>query len=1389
MKTILGLDLGTTSIGWALVNEAENQSEKTKIIRTGVRVVPLTSDESTDFAKGKAATINADRTLKRGARRNLQRYKDRRENLIKVLFKNEIISKCTVLTEEGKNSTHTLWKLRAQAASEKISLEDFGRVLLSINKKRGYKSNRKAKDEGDGKAIDGMEVALRMYEDNLTPGQYVLSLFQSKKKQIPDFYRSDLQSEFDKIWNFQSIHYPSVLTNELKDQLLDKNRGQTWKICQEPFELVGIKRTGNTKEQKIENYQWRASALNEKLTLEQLGVVFQEINNQKYNSSGYLGSISDRSKELHFNNETVGQYLFNQIKINPHSRLKNQVFYRQDYLDEFQRIWEVQAQYYKQLTEKLKSEIRDVVIFYQRRLKSQKGLISICELEKKEIDITVDGKTKKKLIGPKVIPKASPLFQEFKIWQILNNLEIRNIASKKIFVFPKEKKQLLFEELNIKGKLTNNQILKLVVETPKDWELNYKDGIEGNNTNELFFKAYQNIADLSGHEGINFSKMDAFQVNQVLTDVFNTIGIDTGILNFDSHLTGKEFEQQKLYQLWHLLYSYEGDNSKTGNDRLYDRLKDKFGIEKEYAHALVNLSFKEDYGSLSAKAIKKILPYLREGLDYSDAAKEAGYNHSHAVTKEENESRELKKFMELLPKNSLRNPVVEKILNQLVNVVNAIIKEYGHPTEIRIELARELKKNAKERGDMTSNINKATKLHEDIRKKLIDYHPFNTGVRITKNDIIKYKLYEELASNGYKTLYTNTYIDRGDLFTKKYDIEHIIPKAVLFDDSFSNKTLATRDFNSREKSNKTGIDAIIEKYGEDSDDYNRYVETIEKLFNKGKGVITKAKYTKLLTPGDKIPDGFIERDLRNSQYIAKKARQMLLEISRSVVSTSGNITDKLRQEWQLINVMKDLNWDKYEKLGLTDYETNKDGDKIRVIKNWTKRNDHRHHAMDALTVAFTTHNHVQYYNFLNARKNEHHSEYAKIVKIEKSVTSIVEDKKGNKRRVITPPMPINAFRAEAKKHLANTLISFKAKNKVVTRNKNKTKKKNGVNTKIELTPRGQLHKETVYGSSKHHVVKKEKISGKFNVDKINQVTKLSYREALLKRLAEYGNDPKKAFAGKNAVSKNPIYVEGSTTIVVPEILKLLVTETQYTIRKEITPDLKIDKVIDGAAKRILQERLAEYGNESKKAFVNLEENPIWLNKKAGIKLKRVTITGVSSVESLHVKKDHKGNVILDSKGKKIPADFVSTGNNHHVAIYRDSKGKLQEKVVSFYEAVMAKNSGLNVIDKNFKAIDGWEFLFTMKQNEMFVFPNEESGFNPAEIDLLDEANYKDISANLFRVQKIGTKDYWFRNHLETTLDGSIPELLFKRRRSPESLKGIMKVRVNHLGKIVHVGEY
>ncbi|PKP54178.1 MAG: type II CRISPR RNA-guided endonuclease Cas9 [Bacteroidetes bacterium HGW-Bacteroidetes-1] len=1380
MKKILGLDLGTNSIGWALVNEAENNTEQSSIVKLGVRVNPLTVDEQSNFERGKSITTTADRTLKRSMRRNLQRYKLRRENLIEILRINGLVSDDTTFSENGNRSTFETYRLRARAATEEISLSEFARVLLMINKKRGYKSSRKAKNQEEGQLIDGMGIAKKLYDENLTPGQLVLGLLLENKKHVPDFYRSDLISEFGRVWNFQSQFYPEIFTKEFRNEIEGKGQRVTSAAFWKKFGF-NIAENKNTRDEKrLQAYKWRSKAIDSQLLKEEAAYVITEINTNLNSSSGYLGSISDRSKELYFNKLTVGQYLMSQLEMNSHTRLKNQVFYRQDYLDEFDVIWEKQSTFHEKLTPELKHEVRNIIIFYQRRLKSQKGLIGFCEFENRQIEILVDGKKKKRTVGFKVCPKSSPLFQEFKIWQILNNLEVFEKNNNKRRLLDQEEKDLLFKELTLKNKLTKADVLKLLFANPIELDLNYKE-IEGNRTQAVLFEAYFRIIELTGHGEFDFSKMNYAQISSTVKSIFTGLNYNTDILFFNSELEGIEFERQAAYKFWHLLYSYEGDDSKTGNEKLVNKITELFGFEKEYAVILANVSFQQDYGSLSSKAIRKILPYLKAGNDFSEACKYAGYRHSKSsLTKEELDTKVLKDKLEILPKNSLRNPVVEKIINQMINVVNTVVDAYGKPDEIRIELARELKKSAKEREDLTNAINIATIEHEKYRAILQSEFGISN---VSRNDIIRYKLYLELESRGFKTLYTNTYIAQEKLFSKEFDIEHIIPQSRLFDDSFSNKTIETRAANI-DKGNYTAYEYVLAKYGQNG--LIEYLDRLEELYKAGK--ISRGKYNKLKMKGEDIPDDFIARDLRDSQYIAKKAKAILEELVKEVISTTGSITDRLREDWQLIDVMQELNWGKFEMLGMTETIENRDGHKIRRIKDWTKRNDHRHHAMDALTIAFTKRSFIQYLNNLNARSDKAGSIYG----IEQK--ELYRDERGKLK--FKPPIPLNDFRYEAKKHLENTLISIKAKNKVATININETDKKNGTNKKKQLTPRGQLHLETVYGSIKRFISKMEKVGSAFNEEKIATVAKKSYRIALLKRLIEFDKDPKKAFTGKNSLDKNPLYLNDLQTLQVPEKIKTVGVVTIYTIRKDITPDLKIEKVIDKKIRELLQVRLNEFGGDSKKAFSNLDENPIWLNEEKGISIKRVTITGINNAVALHDKRDKDGVLILDTEGKKQAVDFVNTGNNHHVAIYNDDKGILQENVVSFFEATMRVNQGLPIIDKDYRKDEGWEFLFSMKQNEYFVFPNEKTGFNPKEIDLLDSKNYFLISPNLFRVQKISTKNYVFNHHLETkAVDGDT--LKSKKYligithyfiQTPTNLKDLIKVRVNHCGNIVSVGE-
>lgn len=1335
---------------------------------------------------------NADRTLKRTARRNLQRYKLRRENLISLLKNEGFITENSVLCEKGNHTTFETRRLCAKAVTEEISVEELARVLIMLNKKRGYKSSRKANSGEEGNLIDGMTVARKLYDEHLTPGQYTYQLLCKGKKYIPDFYPSDLIAEFEAVWNCQKQFYADVLTDELREALRDKNEKQTWAICAAPLGLKGIKRSGTVVDQRVENYRWRTEALTKQLPLEQVVIVLQKINSQIRGTSGYLGAISDRSKELYFNHLTVGQFQMKQLSENPNISLKNQVFYRQDYLDEFERIWEKQAKFHKELTEELKHELRDIIIFYQRPLKSQKGLINYCEFESSQKEVVVDGKKKTITIGLRVCPKSSPLFQCFKIWQSINNLQITgNVIPKQqldLFgdttefdhgtrILTEEEKLDLYRELSIKESLSESEIIKLLFGGEKGLSLNFHK-VEGNHTMATFIKACHTILVINGYNDYDFSKISYDKTIAIITPVFDTLGFKSGFLNFNPTLEGKGYERQDAYRLWHLLYSYSDDNSATGNEKLVEQIGNLLNMDKESAAAFASITYESDYGSLSSKAMRRILPHMMDGLEYSVACEYAGYRHSRrSLTKEEIMSKPLVDTIPLLPRNSLRNPVVEKILNQMINVVNAVSESYGKPDEIRIEMARELKKSATEREQMTRDIARASAENDKYRKVLQE--EFNIQ-NVSRNDIIRYRLYLELEANGFKTLYTQTYIPREKLFSKEFDIEHIIPQARLFDDSFSNKTLEARSANI-EKGSTTAYDYVLAKYGEHgSNGAIAYKERIDHLYKDGK--ISKTKHDKLLMTTDDIPDGFINRDLRDTQYIARKAREILESAVRVVVPTTGSVTDRLREDWQLVDVMKELNWDKYDQLGLTEIVKDNDGRQIRRIKDWTKRNDHRHHAMDALTIAFTRHSYIQYLNNLNARSDKGGSIYA----IEKK--ELYRDK-NNKLRFI-PPMPLGEFRVEARRHLENVLISIKAKNKVVTRNVNITCGSDGkTHRTVQLTPRGQLHNETVYGHRRQCIVKEEKVGSAFNKEKINTVSNPQFREALLRRYAEFG-DAKKAFTGKNSLDKNPIYLNDDHTKQVPQKVKTVTFEEVFTIRKPIDKDLNIDKVVDARIREILQQRLSEYGDDAKKAFANLDENPIWLNRERGIAIKRVTIYGVSNAIALHDRRDMQGNKILKSNGTPTPADYVSTSNNHHVAIFLDEKGNLQEHVVSFFEATERSRQHQPIVDREYNKHLGWQFLFTMKRNEYFVFPNEKTGFNPNEIDLLDPNNAAEISKNLFRVQKLTSKDYFFRLHLETNVD-TPKELsgITYARLSLKGIVGIVKVRINHLGQIVAVGEY
>jgi CRISPR-associated endonuclease Csn1 len=1345
MKKILGLDLGSTSVGWAFIHEGE---ESSKIIGAGVRVVPISTDEANDFQKGNAISINKNRTLARGARRGLQRFKLRRDALLRIFKENGFISKDFKFAEQGKNTTHQSFAIRAKAATEQVNPAELVRVLLMLNKKRGYKSSRKGQDasadgvENVGQVIDGMEVAKEMQAKNQTPGQYAFHLLeQNPKTKIPDFYSSDLENEIVKIVEKQ-LKYHSDLPSDLILLLKNKSKNATYYLFNTTLGIPYAENKGNREEKKMQSFAWRDKAINQAIEKSEMAFVIGELKDAIAKSSGYLGNISNRSKELLFNQQTVGQYQYAKLVENPHASQRNMVFMRSDYMHEFDQIWKVQQAHYPQLTDELRKEVRDITIFYQRKLKSQKHLISFCELESRF----------------RVAPKSSPVFQQFRMLQNINNLVVEDNS----FEFDEDVRNGIFDILSNTGRLKDSDLLKAIGANPKKDKLNFKE-IQGDVTRSQILEAILFVWESKGYELDQLgSPIRSVDVQKILSD----LNLQSNLLEIDWNLSENDFDKQVYFQLWHLLYTVEDDEILVLN------LQKKFGFTEELARALLNVRLESNYSSLSVRAMRKILPHMEDGLEYSSAVVCAGYaSHSKAsLTNEENDARVLLDKLTLVKKNSLRNPVVEKILNQTINVVNAIIEseQFGRPDEIRIELARELRANNEQRKNMTAGIAKATKANEDVRKLLQQEFKLK---RVTKNDIVRYKLWHEA---GHISIYTGKPIPASDLFTNKFDIEHIIPQSRLFDDSFSNKTLCERDLNI-EKSNQTAYSFLSQKWS--ALEFNQYLARVKELLKSDK--ISKAKADKLLLSNEQIPDDFIARQLNETQYITKKAKEILLAISHKVNTTTGSITDRLREDWGLTAVMKELNFEKYKLADLTYEETGKGGERLVKIKDWSKRDDHRHHAMDAITIALTRQAYIQYLNNLNARSDKSGA----IFGIEAKYLERIDGKMRFKS-------PITNIRESFKQILEGILVSHKAKNKVVTTNKNKVKTKSGFKEVTQLTPRGQLHKETVYGKRKQYSVAYASVGLKMNAELIEQVAKKSEREALRARFIANGNDSKKAFTGKNSLVNNPIYLDSDKKVMLAEKVKLVSMEDVYTKRMAVGPDLdlkKIEKIIDPGVKKKLLARLAEFGGDSKKAFVNLDENPIYLDQAGKIVIKRVTMSGVNNVEALHSKKDLNGRVLLNDAGVPIPVDFVSTGNNHHVAIFEDHVGKLQENVITFWDAVTRVSNGEPLVKRTHD--DGFKFLFTLKKNEFFVFPSET--FDPNDIDFLDVRNYSIISKHLFRVQKIQNKSYTFRHHLETSLNDivELKGITYKPQCGLNSIDGIVKIRLNHLGQIVKVGEY
>ncbi len=599
---------------------------------------------------------------------------------------------------------------------------------------------------------------------------------------------------------------------------------------------------------KIELWALRNKAVYSQISIKELGRLLLWLNQKRgYKSSRsdanlgkkdteYVAAVKSRHERIKELNQTIGQYFDQELSNDPFFKVKENIFPREAYIEEFDAICNTQQQFYPEiLSKEFISKLRNEIIYYQRPLKSQKGLVSVCEFE----GFLRTGKDGKEyFVGPKVAPKSSPIYQLSKMWENINNIKVGSRSGGDIEI-TREQKQAIFHHLDNNEKLTVTDLLKILQLDKKNCYINkqLEKGLTGNLTKHAIRQCF----------------VDSLQYNHLL--ILNLkiaendkkgylIDKKTGeILNEKTtKYVDVDIEYEPLYQLWHTIYSIQ-DKQECSN-----ALQTKFGIEPTIADKLADIDFsKYAFGNKSAKAIRKTLPYLMEGDKYSEAMSYAGYEHSDSLTKDENLKRKLLDTLKPIEKNSLRQPIVEKILNQMVNVVNAIIEKYGKPDEIRVELARELKQSKEERNEAEKRNTKRDRENKSIALRLEEY-----GLKATRNNILKWRLYEEIDNEEKKLNAVCIYCGQPISLTEAIkgndvDIEHIIPKSKLFDDSQSNKTLAHRHCN-KNKNDMTAYDFMKSK---PTEVFEAYIERVNLLY--ANYVINKTKRDKLLMSEDNIP--------------------------------------------------------------------------------------------------------------------------------------------------------------------------------------------------------------------------------------------------------------------------------------------------------------------------------------------------------------------------------------------------------------------------------------------------------------------------------------------------------------------------------------------------------
>ena len=372
-----------------------------------------------------------------------------------------------------------------------------------------------------------------------------------------------------------------------------------------------------------------------------------------------------------------------------------------------------------------------------------------------------------------------------------------------------------------------------------------------------------------------------------------------------------------------------------------DKARADWGLDADQAEAVAHASLPRGYGNLSEKAIRKMLPHLERGEIYSRAALSAGY-HSHSDFRSGEGRAELPYYGEVLERYAgggdrtldpnergdaerfgrVSNPTVHIGLNQLRRVVNALIAKHGKPSEIVVELARDLKMNGEQKRSFIRQQRNNEKRDEEFRELLA-----SAGLAATPGVLRKLRLWAEQGpAHARACPYTGKILSFRMVALAETEIDHILPFSRTLDNSMANMVVCLAGSN-RAKGDRSPSEAF--GHSPAGYDYDRIQALAAKLPpNKRWRFLPDA-----MERYESEERGFLDRQLNETRYLSRLARDYLAclydEGSDKVRAVPGVLTALLRRGWGLTGMLSESS----------------NGGKLR--------DDHRHHAIDAFVVANT----------------------------------------------------------------------------------------------------------------------------------------------------------------------------------------------------------------------------------------------------------------------------------------------------------------------------------------------------------------------------------------------------------------------------------------------------